>query len=228
MTKNCLYCNIEFVVPKNKRSEKSLERIKCCSRKCLYEYNRVVNKKSFSYETVECGICKTQYERQIDGYRKKVYCSNKCSRIGRKNNPYIPTKEHKSKISISRIRDWSNGETYKNVQAGRTKWMDYISKDGKTYRVQGTWEYKFVEWLDNNSYTYQVHKGHFQYTDEKNNRRVYLPDFYVEEWKSYVDVKNSYLFSLTKNKFDYIIRDNPNLKLKILLEQDLINLGIIL
>ena len=94
------------------------------------------------------------------------------------------------------------------------------------YRVQGTWEYKFIEWLDINLFTYEVHKGHLKYKDENNEERVYLPDFYVKEWNSYVDIKNSYLFSLTKTKFDYIIRDNPNIKLKILLEKDLINLGI--
>ncbi len=226
MTKGCLYCNTEFIVPKNKRNEKSLEKIKCCSRKCLYEYNRIINKKSFSYEIVECSICKNKYERQINGYRKKVYCSNICSRVGRKNNPYIPTEEHKNKISLSRIRDWSNGETYKNAQAGRTKWIDYKNRNGITYRVQGTWEYKFLEWLDKNYFTYEVHKGHLNYVDENKNSRVYLPDFYVKEWESYVDVKNSYLFSLTKVKFDCIIRDNPNVKIKILLKEDLLQLGI--
>ena len=226
MTKNCLCCNIEFVIPKNKRSQKSLERIKCCSRKCLYEYNRDVNKKLFSYEFVNCNVCDKQYERQIDGYRKKMYCSNECSRIARKNNPHIPSDQHKKRISETRKRDWANGEIYKNVQAGRTKWITFTNKNGIVYRVQGTWEYKFIEWLDVNSFTYEVHKGHFEYIDEKNNKRVYLPDFYVKEWNSYVDIKNSYLFSLTKTKFDYIIRDNPNIKLKILLEKDLINLGI--
>jgi hypothetical protein len=228
MTKNCLYCKKEFIVPKNKRNEKSLERIKCCSKKCLYEYNRIVNKKSFIYENVNCSICNKNYERQVNAYRKKMYCSNECSRIARKNNPYIPTQEHRKKISDSRKRDWMNGDVYKNAQAGRTKWLSYTTKNNIVFRVQGTWELKFLEWLETNSYTYEVHRGHLTYKDENNEERVYLPDFYVKEWKSYVDIKNSYLFSLTKTKFDCIIRDNPNVNIKVLLKEDLINLGIIL
>jgi hypothetical protein len=228
MTKTCLSCKKEFIVPKNKRNEKSLERIKCCSRQCLYEYNKFTNKNHFIYEIIACLICNKTYERQVGGYRKKMYCSNECSRIARKNNPYIPTEKHKQKISETRKKDWANGQVYKNVQAGRTKWLDYHSKSGKHYRVQGTWEYKFIEWLDNNNLTFDIHKGHLDYFDESNCARVYLPDFYVKEWHSYVDIKNSYLFSLTKTKFDCIIRDNPNIKLKILLKEDLINLGIIL
>ena len=57
MTKNCLSCKKEFIIPKNKRSKKSLERIKCCSRQCLYEYNKVINKSQFIYETINCHYC---------------------------------------------------------------------------------------------------------------------------------------------------------------------------
>jgi hypothetical protein len=168
------------------------------------------------------------YERQVGGYKKKIYCSNKCSRIGRKINPYIPTEQHKKSISDTRKRDWVDGEIYKNVQAARTKWVNYTSSSGEIYKVQGTWEYKFLEWLDKNSLTFKVHQGHLKYKDQNNDERIYLPDFYVDEWKSFVDIKNDYLFSLTKDKFDYISRSNPNINIKILLKEDLLKLGIIL
>ena len=53
-----------------------------------------------------------------------------------------------------------------------------------------------------------------------------MPDFFIEEWDCYVDIKSDYFWELQKDKFDCIFKSNPNLKLKILKKDDLVNLGV--
>lgn len=56
----------------------------------------------------------------------------------------------------------------------------------------------------------------------------YYPDFFIHEWNCYVDIKNNYHYELQKEKFESIMISNPNLKLKILLKEDLLKLGVVL
>ena len=106
---------------------------------------------------------------------------------------------------------WAAGK-YENVKVGRCIWFDYKHSNGNIYKVQGTWELKFIEWLDNNDMEFKCHKGRLPYTIGS-NKRNYYPDFWVEEWKSWVDIKNKYHFSLQEDKFKYIEAAGHNVRL---------------
>lgn len=189
-----------------------------CSRKCLHAFLRQLSEKP--KEERNCITCETSF--RVTFLSKKKYCSQECARKGSIGR--LLTDVHKKQISDTRKRDWACGEVYENVKAARTKWHDYEDRLGRKLRLQGTWELAFAKWLDLKCFSFVAHKGCIWYQDVKGDSRVYLPDFWVDEWKCYVDVKNDYLFSRSHEKINSI--QKTGVPLKILLKSDLIELGV--
>ena len=121
-------------------------------------------------------------------------------------------------------RAWREGKM-DGVNVGQSKWWDYETKSGRIVKCQGTWELKYVEYLDKNNIPFKAHRGTIPYT-MNGNKHSYLPDFYLITEDRYVDVKNDYHYSISKDKFKAIRKCNPNIKLDILLKEDLNRLGI--
>lgn len=114
---------------------------------------------------------------------------------------------------------WADGK-YENVKVGKSKWFDYIHSDGTIYKVQGTWELKFIEWLDSNKMEFKCHKGRLPYILEPNGiERNYYPDFWVEDWNCWVDIKNKYHYLLQKDKFKAI--ENTGHKVRLIFKEEL-------
>jgi len=132
----------------------------------------------------------------------------------------------REKIAERTRQAWRDGK-FDGVRVGQCKWFEHKRQDGTTVKVQGTWELAFVEWADGQGLTYDCHRGRIKYVDEAGKERSYYPDFYVHDWEAYVDVKNDYHFGLQRNKFDYVRRSNPDMKLVVLLENDLREKGIL-
>jgi len=120
---------------------------------------------------------------------------------------------------------WAEGK-YDGVKVGRSKWYDYEHSNGNIYKVQGRYEYHFIEWLDKNELKFDCHRKKIKYTDIDGNWHSYLPDFFVHNWDSYVEIKNKFHMSQQEEKFEMIRKSNPGIKLKILIETDLEDLGI--
>ena len=120
---------------------------------------------------------------------------------------------------------WANRK-FEGVNTGQCKWFEYKHSNDKIYKVQGTWELKFIQWLDRNNMKFECHKGRISYNmngDIKN----YYPDFYVYDWGCYVDIKCNYFYNLQKDKFKALQEYNKDLKIKILLQDELKQLNIL-
>jgi hypothetical protein len=156
----------------------------------------------------------------------------------RKNNP-SKSPGASERISMQRIkyyedpanREKTSESTIKQIAAGkssngRTKNYKYTCNN-KTYIVQGTYELAFIKWLDVNKIKFRCHEDRIKYTDQAGIIKTYLPDFYVYDWDSYIDVKSTYWYNIQKPKFNAIFNSNPKLNLKILLEHDLRDMGVI-
>ena len=128
-------------------------------------------------------------------------------------------------ISNQMKKAWSEGK-FDGVKVGRSKWYHYEHSNGKIYKVQGKYEYRFIEWLDKNKMEFECHPKKLKYIDAKGEWHSYLPDFFVNEWDCYVEIKNKYHMTQQIEKFEMILKSNTNIKLKILLEKDLEELGI--
>lgn len=223
--KNCLNCDTKIICKDN--TKERFERTKCCSKQCLYEWMRKTSPDKKEREIRICKFCNKNYEQIKDSNRKKVYCSNECFRKGHKGS-FKLSEEHKKRISETRLRDWAEGEVYKDQTNFFCKWYNFTKNNGEVIKVQGTWELKYAEWLEKNNINYICHKGCIYYKDENGKDRVYLPDFYLIDTDEYIDIKNLYIFNLHKNKFDNIKKSNPDIKIKLLFKEDLTKLGIIL
>jgi hypothetical protein len=105
----------------------------------------------------------------------------------------------------------------------KAKWVNYLAKDGSVHRVQGTWEFTFAQWLDRRGFQIDAHSKRIDY---KMNgiSHFYYPDFWVEEWCAFVDIKASFFHN--KEKFAAIRNSNPYKRIVVLLKRHLYQIGV--
>lgn len=84
-------------------------------------------------------------------------------------------------------------ERYKNgwePVCGRCKKLDYYSPVAGNIKVDGSWELKVAKYLDTLGIKWKRNKKRFNYFNYISNRdSTYCPDFYIDEWNCYIEVK---------------------------------------
>ena len=166
---------------------------------------------------------KTNRSAKIKGDKNPSKQPGASDRISAHRKQYYSDPENRKKNSEITTRLHSEGK----LKSGYTKNYKYLDKSSKEHIVQGSYELAFIKWLDKNNMKFRCHEDRIKYIDSIGIERTYLPDFFVEEWNSYVDVKSSYWYSIQKDKFTNIFKSNPSLNLKILLENDLKTMNIL-
>lgn len=122
-------------------------------------------------------------------------------------------------------RAWADGK-YEHAAVGRCQWYDVQHPDGRTIKCQGTWELKFAQWMIANGMSFISHQGRIPYTGADGTEHSYYPDFWIEDWKCYVDVKGAMWNDEQTQKFELIRKTNPDISLRILMKEDLRALGV--
>lgn len=125
-------------------------------------------------------------------------------------------------IAEKNKRAWEDGK-FDGVAVGRCKWHKYVSSEGNVYKVQGTWELAFIQWLDDRKMKFQCHKGRLPYERDGQNKNYY-PDFWIDDWQCYADVKADHFYDAAK--MEAIQKCNPNINIRVLKKQDLLGLGV--
>lgn len=74
-------------------------------------------------------------------------------------------------------------------RAGRCKKIKYNSPVAGEVSLDGSWELAVAQYLDTQHLTWKRNKTRFPYTHPKGYSATYCPDFYIEEWKSYLEIK---------------------------------------
>lgn len=105
---------------------------------------------------------------------------------------------------------------------GRSKKYEYESIIAGKIKVDGTWELKVAIYLDSINVKWSRPITRFDYIKPCGKKSTYKPDFYVEDWNSYIEVKG-YKTELDLYKWSQF-PDN----LIIWEKADLIKLGILL
>jgi hypothetical protein len=100
--------------------------------------------------------------------------------------PVKHTEEFKEK---QRERIIARYETGWMPKAGRCKKYKHISPIAGEVYLDGTWELKVAKWLDEKEYNWKRNTKRFQYTNLKGTISHYVPDFWVNELNSYIEVK---------------------------------------
>ena len=74
-------------------------------------------------------------------------------------------------------------------KAGKCKKIPYISKVAGEITVDGTWEHELAIYLDEKGINWKRNKKRFSYINENNIQSFYTPDFYLDDYKLYIEVK---------------------------------------
>jgi hypothetical protein len=74
-------------------------------------------------------------------------------------------------------------------KAGRCKKYRYFSPIAGEVLLDGTWELAVAKWLDTNEYNWKRNTKRFQYINLKGEISFYTPDFWVDEFNSYLEIK---------------------------------------
>ena len=119
-------------------------------------------------------------------YRNKVVSSLTNS----EKNKGVGGTEEKEQLRITKIREkilkrYSDGW---EPTCGRCKKYDYYSPMAGNIKVDGKWELKVAEYLDSIGVTWKRNTTRFDYL-YSGKVSSYCPDFFVEEWNSYIEVK---------------------------------------
>lgn len=96
------------------------------------------------------------------------------------------SEETKRKMSESKRKLYASGWECK---AGRCKKYDYFSPIAGNIKIDGTWEMIFCRYADFVRLTWKRNKERFPYLRPDGVWSSYQPDFYVEEWQSFVEIK---------------------------------------
>ena len=220
---------------------------KCCSHRCsnnlpeLLERNRKHTKLLWENEEyrnkVLIGVQKAYDNDPNIGIRRSITMKKNKRNVGGKNGmkriearkkvsefkkELLKDPNERRKLALQSSKAWKNGK-FEGVKVGRCKWYSYKHSNGNLYKVQGTWELSFIKWLDEQDLSFKCHKGRISYI-LGGLKRSYYPDFWIDAWNCFVDVKCKYRFN--KEKHEAIINSNPNLELKLLFKEDLKQLGV--
>lgn len=74
-------------------------------------------------------------------------------------------------------------------RCGRAKKIEYNSPIAGTISVDGSWELKTAKHLDSLGVKWYRNTKRFSYINLTGGRSTYCPDFYVEDWGKYIEVK---------------------------------------
>lgn len=206
--KICEYCKKEFNVSEH---DFNSERKRFCSRRCSFDSMKVEK------IIINCEVCNKEFTKFINGSQR--VCSRKCATKLPKKEFHL-SEEHRQIVSETRKRDWADGK-YKNHRVGKTKWYKFIKSNDEEINCQGTWEFAYAKYLDEQNINFKTHEGAIWYTrSSDNSKRVYLPDFYLIDIDEYHDVKNDYLLNVVdKQKIEDVIKCNPEIKLRIITKE---------
>lgn len=146
--------------------------------------------------------------------------------------PYFLGKKH----SLESKQKMSNAASERNSGFVKTKYYKiYCPYMNKEVSVQGTWEYKYASYLNDNNINWERSKTkHLNYKlYEEDYIHSYYPDFFLPDTRTYVEIKGFWWISSDgrvddKRKMRKVIECNIDKTIIILEKGDLEKLGIIL
>jgi len=234
----CEVCNLEY-----RRINKNLRKMEknpyYDSDYCPKCWRKILNNRPEYKNNMSKAIQKAyELDPSIGNRISKSLIANKVN-VGDKNG--MKQLEARKKVSEARKRmfqdielrkeyskktkkAWEDGK-FKNVRVGQCKWFDYEHSNGKIYKVQGTWELAFIEWVDLSGIVdFKCHRGRVPYSFGGVDKNWY-PDFIIHEWNNaYIDIKCRHFYN--EDKFLAIKQSNPKLNVKLLFKEDLLKLGV--
>lgn len=194
---------------------------KFCNIKCRDVYWK--NTDYFKINRLNCKVCGCYISKhnphKIEDCKKHIE-KIKIANTGKKRSEESRLKYGKTssermkldkyrKIALENINNWNkrnnNGKGKNNPNYGkgchRSKRYKY-----KNIMFRSTWEAFFAKFLDKFNLTWKYEPKRFEF---KLLDKTYLPDFFVEEWNCYVEIKGRYTQDCI-NKIDCFYQEYPD------------------
>jgi hypothetical protein len=221
---SCKNCQVLFTVSYKERKRKF------CSTKCVSLFQTGEKNPSFgkTYRTKETHpewakkVSKTHLEKgYISGEKNPMKNPEIAVKAGKKRSERFKSDENFKNMTRELVKKaWAEGK-FDGVKVGKCKWFDFEKSDGSICKLQGTWELAYARWLQNEGVNFVAHKGRIKYKDENGSEKSYYPDFYLPDSDEYIDIKNKYHFSLNEKKWENIKKSNPELKIRLVFDDEL-------
>ncbi len=96
------------------------------------------------------------------------------------------TAETKKKLRDIALQRYEQGW---NPKAGRCCKIQYESRKAGIVFLDGSWELAVAKYLDSIDVTWTRNTTRFSYYKQDGRRATYCPDFYVQTWGTYIEVK---------------------------------------
>lgn len=182
---NCVYCKR---ICKNANSKKQHE-IWCKenpNKKIHKNTNKKINN-GFKKGVVPWNKGKTYEEllghEKAEILKTKLLKNHRCGGKAKTKEAEIKRTE---KIRISINKRYANG--WQPV-CGKCPKYEYDSPIAGKIKVDGSWELKVCKYLDSINVKWKRNKKRFPYINLQNKKSTYAPDFFVDDWNSYIEVK---------------------------------------
>jgi hypothetical protein len=136
-------------------------------------------------------------------------------------------KKRVESISKAQTNLWKDEEYRKNqVKAFKKKWEDegyrhkmldtftnvkpFTRSDGSVVNMRSTYEVRCSEYLDSLNIKWEFEKDVFEIHYEGDVIRHYIPDFYLPDYKVYIEVKSDFYYDKSNGDVDFRINEMLN------------------
>lgn len=156
------------------KNTENLARIEGLDLNCLLKGNRIYFQTKIEF--VNCKNCSKLFVKKKN--RLNLCCSKECS----------------TNCSIG----------YRTYQNGKRKNIYYFNRwQNKDVLLESTWEKDIAELLDSVNIKWERPKF-IKWTDSENKKRLYYPDFFLNDYDLYLDPKNPFAMVQDKEKIDVV------------------------
>lgn len=204
---NCIDCNKDIW-------DGSI-RCKSCAKKGQLNSN-------FKNRIYKCKIC----DKKIS--HKGKNCSSCHMKNYWKNHPEKRVIKHYCEDCGKKIYPYKNVKRCPKCSTkGKNNGMfGKIAKHGKRIKyknilMRSSWEIVFAQFLDLSGIGYLYESKRFYFKDNS-----YSPDFYIPEWDLYIEIKG-WWNNKAKKKFNLFKKYYSNIKIRVLMHEELQELGIL-
>jgi len=201
----CISCHSKLrtgIKNANYKHGKTLQKSYCI------DCGKLLSIHAYYYNHKRCKKCAYKYKKTSKKFKGK-------------NNPNW--KKHLKKETINKIR---NSKYHQNLKGKNNPMWGKKAKHGKRFWYKNicfrsTWELLYAKYLEKNKIKWQYEPKRFYLGDI-----TYTPDFYLPKTNEYIEIKG-YWRDNTKRRFNKFKEKYPNIKIKLLMELELKNMGIL-
>ena len=149
-------------------------------------------------------------------FKNGKYCNNRCPKCDVRISPKA---KHCNKCrNRSGEMNPAFGKHYNKVYSKRCYYKDIC--------FRSTYEMKYALYLDKNDVKWTFENVKFEIFDSRGEKLTYSPDFYLTDSNEYIEIKG-YWYPKNLEKFNLFKEQYPNIKITVLMLEDLKKLGVL-